>query len=345
MFATFVQNEDDKFWNNIVRFTTSPHVFGTSPVATEDIGNILPAHTVNFAHQIGMCQVHDSKLYVGTGDGGQAARAQDDDSILGKILRMNLDGTPAESNPNFKDDGAWTAGDFIWAKGFRNPYGLQFVGSDLFVADNGHHIDRLLRVEVGENYLWDVGNRDISDENDTNIAARANVRILTKGGVGQLDFGASAPSTFPDSIHETFFVIRAYTPSIEAYEYPFSNDVNRPPVTQFVKYTGESIQYLSSLAFGPDGLYFLEFLPGTTGTSSIMRISYRDEDANSVVAANDAKINTDDDSPLGPLVQVRKCWLVLGSLAVGIGVGVAVSITVTVIRRKTRRKTVSTIDG
>ncbi|WP_051943126.1 MULTISPECIES: PQQ-dependent sugar dehydrogenase [Luteibacter] len=49
--------------------------------------------------------------------------AQLPDSGLGKIIRLNLDGSTPSDNPNASQGGV--AGQ-IWASGFRNPYGLAF---------------------------------------------------------------------------------------------------------------------------------------------------------------------------------------------------------------------------
>jgi len=64
----------------------------------------------------------DRKLYVSVGDGGQASAAQRLDSYLGKILRMNEDGTVPADNPFV---GKTTGGlQTIFALGFRNPFSM-----------------------------------------------------------------------------------------------------------------------------------------------------------------------------------------------------------------------------
>lgn len=62
----------------------------------------------------------DDKLYVAVGDNKRDRTAQSMNTVLGKMLRINADGSiptdnPFYTNPEDKNDA-------IWAKGLRNPY-------------------------------------------------------------------------------------------------------------------------------------------------------------------------------------------------------------------------------
>ena len=88
----------------------------------------------------------DGYLYIGMGDGGSAGdpgnRAQNLNSLLGKILRINVNGTtgakqyriPA-SNPYVGKAGL----DEIWSSGLRNPWRFSFdrLTGDLWIGDVG----------------------------------------------------------------------------------------------------------------------------------------------------------------------------------------------------------------
>jgi len=103
----------------------------------------------------------DGYLYVGLGDGGAAGdpngNAQNTDTLLGKILRLDVDSgepyaVPAD-NP---------FGDEIWAYGLRNPWRLSFDKStgDLYIGDVGQgdweEIDFLAAGSPGgANFGWD----------------------------------------------------------------------------------------------------------------------------------------------------------------------------------------------
>jgi glucose/arabinose dehydrogenase len=70
----------------------------------------------------------DGKLYITTGDAGNAGLAQDKNSVAGKILRINSDGSIPEDNP--------FSGSPIYSYGHRNPQGLDWDKSDNLLARN-----------------------------------------------------------------------------------------------------------------------------------------------------------------------------------------------------------------
>jgi glucose/arabinose dehydrogenase len=110
----------------------------------------------------------DGYLYIATGDSvrdpateaGQFA--QDTDSLLGKILRIDVNGTAASgANYRIPADNPFVAGGGapeVFAYGFRNPYRFSFDGPErLFVADVGQALrEEINLVERGRNYGWPV---------------------------------------------------------------------------------------------------------------------------------------------------------------------------------------------
>jgi len=97
----------------------------------------------------------DGKLYVGTGDNVRGMDAQSLESLLGKVLRINRDGSIPEDNPFFaRTDGSARA---IWAYGLRNAYTIaRDPGSDrIFVNDTGQDTaEEINLLERGGNYGW-----------------------------------------------------------------------------------------------------------------------------------------------------------------------------------------------
>jgi glucose/arabinose dehydrogenase len=109
----------------------------------------------------------DGMLYISSGDGGGAGdpleAGQDRTTLLGKLLRIDIDADPyAIPADNPFADGADGAQPEIWAYGLRNPWRISFdrqTGA-LFIADVGQ--DRWEEVNVqsagqgGQNYGWNI---------------------------------------------------------------------------------------------------------------------------------------------------------------------------------------------
>lgn len=88
----------------------------------------------------------DGKLYIATGDGGVTAFAQDTNSLGGKILRINKDGSIPSNNP---------FNSAVYSYGHRNPQGLAWYNGKLFTTEHGPTgNDELNLIEPGKNYGW-----------------------------------------------------------------------------------------------------------------------------------------------------------------------------------------------
>ncbi len=99
----------------------------------------------------------DGKLYVHMGDGFFFVTALDLDSYRGKILRLNPDGSAPADNPFYDPNGGFNARDYVYAYGFRNPFGGAWRLSDgkHYEVENGATIDRFARVDAGASYRYD----------------------------------------------------------------------------------------------------------------------------------------------------------------------------------------------
>jgi len=109
----------------------------------------------------------DGYLYVGTGDGGGAGdperAGQDRGTLLGKLLRLDVDGPEPYAIPG--DNPFIQAADAapeIWAYGLRNPWRFSFdrQTGDLFIGDVGQGAWEEINAEPattgGRNYGWNV---------------------------------------------------------------------------------------------------------------------------------------------------------------------------------------------
>ena len=91
----------------------------------------------------------DGKLYITTGDAAAPPLAQDIDSLAGKILRINKDGSVPLDNP--------FPGSPVYSYGHRNPQGLAWhpVTGQLFATEQGPlGNDEVNRIMAGSNYGW-----------------------------------------------------------------------------------------------------------------------------------------------------------------------------------------------
>lgn len=89
----------------------------------------------------------DNKLLMTTGDATNGESAQQMNSLSGKVLRINLDGTIPADNP-FPNSAIWTFG-------HSNPQGLVIANGKVFASENGiGSLDELNLIEKGRNYGW-----------------------------------------------------------------------------------------------------------------------------------------------------------------------------------------------
>jgi glucose/arabinose dehydrogenase len=99
---------------------------------------------------------HKGHLFITMGERGEKAHAQDLASPLGKIHRINVDGSIPKDNPFVNTPGAVAS---IWTLGNRNPEGLAVDPRSglMWGSDNGPTGgDELNLVEKGHNYGWGV---------------------------------------------------------------------------------------------------------------------------------------------------------------------------------------------
>ena len=92
----------------------------------------------------------DDLLYATTGDASEPEIAQDRNSLGGKILRMNLDGTIPEDNP-IEDS-------YVYSYGHRNAQGLVWdEAGKMYSSEHGaSRNDEINVIEMGKNYAWPI---------------------------------------------------------------------------------------------------------------------------------------------------------------------------------------------
>ncbi|MCM2316645.1 MAG: PQQ-dependent sugar dehydrogenase, partial [Thermoanaerobaculia bacterium] len=157
-------NYTDTSGNTVVsRFRVSA---GNPDVADESSESVVLRVNQPFAnHNGGQIQFGpDGYLYIGTGDGGAGGdpddRAQNAGDLLGKMLRIDVDGAAPYAIPP-TNPFIGTGRPEIWAIGLRNPWRFSFdlKTGDLFIADVGQNRWEEVNFQPasspgGENYGW-----------------------------------------------------------------------------------------------------------------------------------------------------------------------------------------------
>ena len=138
--------------NRVSRFTMSGNaVTPGSEIVIRDLDPLSGATNHNGgALRFGA----DGKLYVTTGDNANSANAQTLANQLGKILRLNPDGTIPSDNPFVATPGASQS---IWALGLRNPFQIAVdpVKGGMFINDVGQSsFEEINQGGAGRNYGW-----------------------------------------------------------------------------------------------------------------------------------------------------------------------------------------------
>ncbi|CAN5226985.1 hypothetical protein BH09SUM1_BH09SUM1_11480 [soil metagenome] len=97
----------------------------------------------------------DGKLYFSLGDDAISSNSQSLNSLRGKILRMNDDGTAPADNPFYQEGGG--VRNFVYAMGLRNPYRMyhDLERGKIFNTDTGQGAWEEVNVlSAGKNYGW-----------------------------------------------------------------------------------------------------------------------------------------------------------------------------------------------
>ena len=141
VFLTY--DENGILWNKILKITESENKLQSAEIIFDKIPGS------SFTNGGFMKFGPDKKLYVGTGTVSEASHLpQDLNSLSGKILRLNDDGTIPDDNP-FDDSP-------IYSLGHRNPQGITWdMDGNMFVAEFGpEKNDEINLILPGKNYGW-----------------------------------------------------------------------------------------------------------------------------------------------------------------------------------------------
>ncbi|TCD08414.1 PQQ-dependent sugar dehydrogenase [Pedobacter frigidisoli] len=124
----------------VVRYTYS----GGTLINPQTLIDQIPASSI---HNGSRLLINGGKLFITTGDASDMLLPQNVNSIAGKILRLNLDGSIPSDNPYPNNP--------VWSFGHRNAQGLVQVGNKIFASEHGPDSDDEINIiEKGRNYGW-----------------------------------------------------------------------------------------------------------------------------------------------------------------------------------------------
>ncbi len=154
VFISYVErDEDDNALSGaaVERATLSLSARGGSLVNREVIWRQYPKVTGNghYGHRLAVGP--KGYLWITSGERQKFTPSQNMDMNLGKVVRLNTDGSVPEDNPFYGQGGVTNE---IWSLGHRNPLGMDFdAKGDLWVHEMGPRDgDELNRIVRSENY-------------------------------------------------------------------------------------------------------------------------------------------------------------------------------------------------
>jgi len=273
--------------NNYPRITRYSSTNGGLSASSSQVILDMQGETQGQSHQISNLEIVNGELFCHMGDGFNSGTAQSLSSYRGKILRLNLDGTPIPSNP-FYNGGTVNARDYVYCRGVRNPFGGAWRAADgmRYCVENGPNVDRMARLEIGRNFGWngsDASMQNFAIHNWAPSSGPVNIAF-----VQPQTFGGSG---YPQDKFDHAFVTESGATYAEGEQAigkritewvldPNGNLLQGP--LPFVEYTGDGFSTAVALTAGPDGLYFSELYadnglngPTTIG-GRILRVRYGD---------------------------------------------------------------------
>ena len=267
--------------NKVSRFTAStsnPDVAATGSETTIiDLDNLDGSYHNAGAIQFGT----DGKLYVAAGDNGHSSDAQSVSNRLGKILRINADGTIPTDNPFFNTSGAKKE---VWAYGLRNPFTFGFKPgtSTMYINDVGQDTwEEINKGASGANFGWPTCEGSCSNSGFTNPI-----------------YAYQHPAGDGRSVAGGAFYEASQFPSAYRGNYYFGDYVGN--FIKRVTPTNQVIDFLANtetpvdIDVGPDGsLYYLSYQDG-----SVHKVQYVTTGGNSFPTAVASANPTTGVSPL-----------------------------------------------
>ena len=143
LYVVYDYRNAGSYKEKLVRYTYANNMLNNPTVLLDGI----EANTNHDGSRLWITNESSPKIFMTTGDALNQSNPQNVNSLNGKVLRLNVDGTIPSDNP-FPNNP-------VWSYGHRNPQGLVMVGNILYSSEHGPDIeDELNIIEKGRNYGW-----------------------------------------------------------------------------------------------------------------------------------------------------------------------------------------------
>lgn len=144
LYLYYTYNSDGKTLNKVIRLQLINNELTNKTIIIDKI----PGSGVHNGGRIKFGP--DNKIYITTGDASNASLAQDLNSLGGKILRLNDDGTIPNDNPLTNSP--------VYSYGHRNVQGITWDDKgNMWASEHGPSaMDELNIITAGNNYGWPV---------------------------------------------------------------------------------------------------------------------------------------------------------------------------------------------
>lgn len=272
----------------IYRYTTtdSGGTVGTTGGRAQ-IGPDLPCMNAN--HDGGAVAFGpDGYLYFGVGNLGNGNNVGGDgtsnefNTLGSKIGRMMADGRPVSSNPWYTNDGTDTPRDYIFSRGWRNPFGICFQPgtADPWVLEVGDSWEHIFIATPGSNRGWPTENNTSTTNGKLipRLAYQRNSDPSWTSGGGCITRGCFYTGTsFPSAYQGNLFFCEYNGGKLVRVIPNGTGTIPSSNVSLFV----DNVPGIVDVEVGPDGaLYY-----ASRGNSAIYRLQYSSSTPQNIVVS------------------------------------------------------------
>jgi glucose/arabinose dehydrogenase len=143
LYVVYDYRQAGVYKEKLVRYTFANNTLNNPVVLLDGI----EASSNHDGSRLWITNDRNPNIFMTTGDALNQSLPQNKNTVNGKVLRLNIDGSIPSDNP-FPNNP-------VWSYGHRNPQGLVMVNNILYASEHGPDTeDELNIIEKGRNYGW-----------------------------------------------------------------------------------------------------------------------------------------------------------------------------------------------